>query len=94
MRTFIVKPVDPVYGCAFVVAAEDEEVFGIFDFVCEKKTDGFQRLLASIDVVTEEEVVGFRREATILEQSKEIIVLSMNITLRKPSSPSEPLHKT
>jgi hypothetical protein len=35
-----------------VVAAEDEEVFGVFDLVCEEQADGLQRLLASVNIIT------------------------------------------
>ena len=41
-----------------MVAAEDEEVFGVFDFVCEEKTYYFDGLFASVYVVAEEEVIG------------------------------------
>jgi hypothetical protein len=44
-----------------VIAAQDEEVFGIFDLVGEEEADDLERLLASIDVVAEEEVVGLCR---------------------------------
>lgn len=30
----IVEAIDAVDGCTFVVAAEDEEVFWVFDLVC------------------------------------------------------------
>lgn len=33
MFVFVVEIVDMVYGCVFVVVVENEEVFGIFDFV-------------------------------------------------------------
>jgi len=62
-----------------VIAAEDEEVLGILDLVRQEKADGLQRLLSSVDVVSQEEVVGFRRESTIFEQTQEIVILAMNI---------------
>jgi hypothetical protein len=76
---FIVEPIDTVDGSAFVVAAQDEEIFGVFDLVCQEQADGLERLLASVDIVSKEEVVGFWGEATILKQTKKIIVLAMNI---------------
>lgn len=63
-----------------MVAAENEEVLRVLDLVCEEKADGLQRLLATVDIVTEEEIVGFRRETTVLEQAQKIVVLSMYIT--------------
>jgi len=57
----VVEAVDAVDRGALVVAAEDEEVFGVLDLVREQETDGLERLLAAVDVVTKEEVVRFRR---------------------------------
>ena len=34
-RTFVVKAIYPVDTGTFVIASEDEEVFGIFDLVCK-----------------------------------------------------------
>ena len=41
-----------------MIAAQDEEIFGIFDLVGEEEADYLKGLLASIDVVTEVEIVG------------------------------------
>ncbi|KAI6771988.1 hypothetical protein HG530_002946 [Fusarium avenaceum] len=53
----VVKTIDTVDRSALVVTSEDEEVFGILDLVGKEQADGLKRLLASIDVVTEEEIV-------------------------------------
>jgi hypothetical protein len=50
----IVESIDTVDRRALVVAAEDEEVLGVLDLVCEKQADGLERLLASVDVVAKE----------------------------------------
>lgn len=76
----IVETVDSVNGGTLVVATEDEEVLGVFDLVGEEKADGFQGLLATVDVVSEEKVVGLWREATVFEQTQKIVVLTVNIT--------------
>lgn len=76
----IVETVDTVDGRTLVVTAEDEEVLWVLDLVGEEKADGLKRLLSSVDVVTEEEVVGFRWESSVLKESKEIVVLSVDIT--------------
>ena len=55
---FVVESVYAVDSGAFVVSSEDEEVFGVLDFVGEEEADYFDGLFASIDVVSEEEVVG------------------------------------
>jgi hypothetical protein len=62
-----------------VVAAQDEEVLGILDLVGEQQADGLERLLAAIYVVAEEEVVGLGREAAVLEEAEEVIILPVDI---------------
>lgn len=76
----IVETVDSVNRGALVVATKDEEVFGVFDLVREEKTDGFERLLATVHVISKEKVVGFRREATIFEEAQKIVVFTVDIT--------------
>ena len=34
-RTFVIKAIYPVDTGTFVIASEDEEVFGIFDLICK-----------------------------------------------------------
>ena len=41
-----------------MIAAQDEEIFGIFDLVGKEKADNLEGLFASVDVIAEEEVVG------------------------------------
>lgn len=62
-----------------MVSSEDEEVFGVFDLVREEEADSFEGLLSSIDVVAEEEVVGFRGETAILEKPQEVVILPMDV---------------
>jgi len=76
----VVETVDTVDGRALVVAAQNEEVLGVFDLVCQQKADGLERLLATVDVVTEEEVVRLRREATVFEETEKVVVLAVDIT--------------
>ena len=76
----VVESIDTVDGGALVVTSEDEEVFGVLDLVGEEQADGLKRLLTSVDVITEEEVVGLGREATVLEETEEVVVLAVDIT--------------
>ena len=76
----IVETVDSVNRSTLVVATKDEEVFGVFDLVCEEKADSLQRLLATVDVVAKEEVVGLRGETAVFEETQEIVVLTVDIT--------------
>lgn len=50
-----------------MVTAEDEEVFRVLDLVGKQEADSLERLLASVDVISQEKVVGFRWETAILE---------------------------
>ena len=76
---FIVEAVDAVDRAALVVASEEEEVLRVLDLVGEHEADDFEVLLAAIDVVAEEEVVGFGREAADLENSEQVNKLAVNI---------------
>ena len=65
--TFVIKAVNAVNARTFVVASQHEEIFGIFDFVSEHETDGLYGLFSSINVVTQEKVVGISWESGVLE---------------------------
>ena len=62
-----------------MVPPQHEEILGIFNFVRQEETDGFQRLLAAIDVIAEEDVVGFGGEPSIFEQTEEVVVLAVDV---------------
>jgi hypothetical protein len=75
----IVETIDTVDGGALVVASQDEEVLGVLDLVGQEEADGFEGLLSTVDVVTEEEVVGLGREATVLEEAQQVVILPVDI---------------
>lgn len=62
-----------------MVATQNEEVLRVLDLVGKEQADGFERLLATVDVVAQEEIVGLGGKAAIFEQAQEIIVLAVNI---------------
>lgn len=76
----VIEAIDSVDTGALVISSEKEEVLRVLDFVCQKKADGFETLLSSVNIVSEEKVVCLWRETSILEKSEEIIVLAMDIT--------------
>lgn len=76
----VVEAVNAIDRGALVVPAQDEEVLGILDLVCEEQADGLERLLATVYVVAEEQIVRFGWETAILEQAEQIIVLAVDIT--------------
>ena len=63
-----------------MVPTENEEILGILDLVCQKQAYRFERLLASVDVVAEKEIIGFWRETSILKKAEQIVVLAVYIT--------------
>lgn len=62
-----------------MVAAENEEVLWVLDLVCQKKADRLKGLLASIDIISKEEVVGFRWESAVFEEAEQVVVLSVYV---------------
>ena len=63
-----------------MVTPQNEEVFRVFDFVGKKQTNGLQGLFASVNIIPKKKVVSFWWETTVLEESKEIVVLSVYVT--------------
>ena len=52
--TLVIEAVDTVDGGTLVIASQKKEIFWVFDFVGQEKTDRLQALLATINVVAEE----------------------------------------
>mmetsp|Transcript_23177 Transcript_23177/g.37615 ORF Transcript_23177/g.37615 Transcript_23177/m.37615 type:complete len:263 (+) Transcript_23177:584-1372(+) len=75
----VVESVNAVDRRALVITAQHEEILGVFNLVSEEEADGLQTLLATIDVVAQENVVGLRGEATVFEETEEVIVLSVDV---------------
>ena len=65
----IVETVDTVDRGTLVVSTQNEEVLGVLDLVRKEEADGLERLLATVDVVTEEEVVSLRGETAVFEET-------------------------
>ncbi len=72
-----------------MIPSKDEEVLGVLDLVRKEQADGLERLLATINVVAEEEVVGFWGEAAVLEESKEIVVLAVDVAANLAEAQSQ-----
>lgn len=86
--TFIVETIDAIDWGAFMVTPEQEEVLWVFDFVGQQKTDSLEWLFAPINIISKEQVVTFRRIATIFKEPEKIIVLSMDVTYKEKSRPT------
>ena len=66
------EAVHAVYPGALVAATQEEEIFRPAYLVAKEKHEDFDAVLSKIDVIAEEEVVAFRREASKLEKPQEI----------------------
>ena len=66
--TLVVEAVDAIDGGALVIASKQEEVLWILDLICKQEAHSLQRLLSTIDIVTQEQVVCIRWEPTVLEE--------------------------
>jgi hypothetical protein len=75
----IIEPINTGNVGAFMVSSKQEEVLRVFELVAHQQKDCLQTLLASVDIVTQEKVVGSRRESTHLEKSNKVSVLAVNI---------------
>ncbi len=91
--TLIIETIDPVDSSALMVASQDKEVFRILDLVGKEEADNFQALLAPIHIISKEEVVGLRGEATVLKQPEDISVLSVDISAYLDGSPKLQEHR-
>jgi len=65
-----------------MVSSQQEEVFWVFDLVCQQQADGLEGLLPSVDIIPQEEIVALWWEASVFKQPQQVIVLPVNITWR------------
>ena len=63
-----------------MIAAQQEEVLRILDFVRQQQADRLERLLSPVDVIAQEQIVRLGREAAVLEQTQQVIILTMDVT--------------
>lgn len=77
--TLIVEAINTIDACALMVATEDEEVLRVADLEGEEEADGLDGLSSTVDVVTQEEVVCIGREAAVLEEPEQVVVLTVDV---------------
>lgn len=78
-----------------MVSTQNKEVLGVLDLVGKEKANGLERLLATVDVVTEEKIVSLRGETAVFKETQKVVVLAVDITadlrgkrrVRWPGSP-------
>jgi hypothetical protein len=67
--TFVIKSVDSVDRGTLVVSSQEEKVSRVLYLVCQKETDGFERIFPSIYVIAQKQVVTVGREFSVVEKS-------------------------
>ena len=67
--TLVIKAINAIDSGAFMISAQYKKVFGVFDLISKQEGHHLQRLLATVNVIAEKEVVGFRGETAILEET-------------------------
>ena len=77
--TFIIESIYSVDACTLVVPSKKKEVLWILDLVRQQQADGFKRLLPTVHVVPEEEIVGLWRKTSVFKKPQKIVVLPVNV---------------
>lgn len=80
LTALIVESIDAIDRAALVISTQHEEVLGVFDFVRQQEANGLKAVGSSINIVAKEEVISLWREATILKEAKEVVILAVNVT--------------
>lgn len=76
----VIETIDSINLTALVITAQQEEILLKFNLVGEKQYNSFKGLLASVNIVTEEKVVGLWWVASILKQTEQISKLTVHVT--------------
>jgi hypothetical protein len=68
---------------AFVIATKNGDAILVSTLESDQQSDGLDRIVATVDVVTHEEVVGVGALAADTKQLLQIVKLAMNITAHR-----------
>lgn len=79
-QTLIIEAVDLGDLSRLVVATQDGDSILVSDLECHQERDGLDTVVASIDIVSHEQIVRVWRLATDSEQFNQIVKLSVNVT--------------
>ena len=63
-----------------MVPTKEEEVLWVLNLVRQQETNSLQRLLATVHIVPEEQVVGFGGKSSVLKEPQKVIILSVDVT--------------
>lgn len=77
--TFFIKSIDSSDRGRLMVTSQDIYFFRVLNLVGIEEANSLNSLSSPINVISQEQIIGLGREASILKKSKHIIVLAMNI---------------
>ena len=69
---FIIESVNTIDLATFVIASQKEEVLLELGLVGKKQDNSLEGVLSSVNVITEEQIVGLGREAAVLKESEQV----------------------
>lgn len=49
---FIIKSINAIDASTLMVSSQEKEVLWVFDFISQEQTNGFQRLLSSVHIIS------------------------------------------
>lgn len=79
-QAFIIKPVNLSDLSALMISSEDSQSLWISDFQSNKQSDSLNWVIASINVISHEQVISIRGLSSNLEKFAQVMELSMDIT--------------
>ena len=65
--TFVIETIKFIDFGGLMVSPKHEEVLWILDLVGQQEHNGFKGVLATINIIAEEEIIGSRGVASVLE---------------------------
>ena len=77
--TLVVEAVDLRDLTALVVSAQDRDAVAVAHLEADEQCDRFERVVASVDVITHEEVVRVGRVSANAEQLHQVVELTVNV---------------
>lgn len=77
--TLIIEPIYPIDRRAFMITTQQEEVLWVLDLVRQQQAYSLETLLATVDIVTQEQIISLGWKATVLKQPQQIRVLAVYI---------------
>lgn len=77
---FIIESIDRGHLSAFMVSSKKSNSSWVSYFVRHEKFESFDRIVASVDEISHEDVRGLRDVSSLVEQLEKVVELSMDVS--------------